>query len=44
MATTRQYVAYGELLADGVAEVEDVDQFFDEAYKCFEHGIAPVIG
>jgi len=32
------------LLVDGVAEIEDVNQFFDEAYECFEHGIAPWIG
>ncbi|MNU65407.1 hypothetical protein D3C71_546990 [compost metagenome] len=32
------------LLADGVAEVENVDQFFNEAYECFEHGIAPWVG
>ena len=30
-----------KLLADRVAEVENVDQFFNEAYECFEHGIAP---
>ena len=32
------------LLADRTAEVENVDQFFDEAYECFEHGFAPWIG
>lgn len=32
------------LLADGVAEVQDVDQFFNEAHEGFEHGIAPWMG
>lgn len=32
------------LLVDAAAEIENVDQFFNEAYDCFEHGIAPWIG
>lgn len=29
------------LFTNPVAEVEDVEKFFDEAYECFEHGITP---
>lgn len=32
------------LFADRATDIENVDQFFDEACECFEHGIAPWVG